>query len=153
MRKTKNWAGYFFPLQTGWHTKHQTFVKSKDTHNHHLGNIPNATVKATAWETPWKKSRSATSLFFPFPTAACCCESIAWAALLDASGLCQGQMFWHFPRCSGKAEVLAVPGPACITAHTLPPTQPSRILVCFMSAEMLVSSHMEMASVHTLGWF
>lgn len=172
MRKTKNWAGYFFfPCRQGETPNIRLLWNPNTSINHHLGNIPNATVKTTACETPWKKSkkkkakRKKSNLHFslqecnnpvlPFPR---CCL-LLWEQLQEqhclrpvacARGRCSGS----FPDVVGRQRCWQCPASPRGCTHPPPHTQPAQDpCVLDVSAEMLVNSRMEMTPVHTLGQF
>lgn len=151
----------FFPWRQGEALNVRPLWNPKISVNHHLGNTTNATVKSAACETQWKKSNLHFSLqecnesVLPFP---CCCL-LLWEQLQEqhcltpvacARGRCSGT----FPDVPGKQRCWQCPGQPASLHTPSPYTQPSQDpRVLDVSAEMLVNSHMEMASVHTLGQF
>lgn len=97
---------FFFPWRQGETLNIRPLWNPKISVNLHLGNIPNATVKAAACEKPRKKA----TCTFPFPTAACCCESncrssTAWRQwpAPGADVLANSQMFQE-SRGAGSAQ-------------------------------------------------
>lgn len=165
MGKTKKRAGFFLPLEPRWNTKYQKFVKSKDIRKLPSKKYPQHNQKSCCIWSALKEKQPA--LFFPgvwqvcsFPTAACCCR-VYFFSPMAAKG-------WAHPesRCPVPgADVLVLGKQRCWHCPCQPTSlrAPSRYAqphrrtqhprVFYASAEMLVNSHAEMVSLHTLEQF
>lgn len=166
MGKIKNWAGFFLPWSQGETLNIRNLWNPRIAENHHLRSIPNTTGKA--FEMPQKTNNLNFSfqeydesvlsfphcrllllhVFFARPLQRAGLD--ARAVLLTAAALCRGQMFWCWES-RGAGTAPASPHHCMhLPWYTQPrrPTQHPRAR--YASAEMLVSSHRDTASLYAL---